>query len=872
MALVIKKGDIFIDNIVKCLRDSSLSQYFALFGASTIVYIAGKTVFQLMNGIRIHFWSRFRRVNLKESFGTWAIVTGCTSGIGRALSLELASRGMNVVLIARNLTHLNELSEYLEKNYEIQTLIIAVDFKDIGIYEVIREKLKPIENNLGILINNVAMVQDVPTYYTKISDTCIIDSINTNITSISLMSKIALQSMVKRRRGAILNVSSLSGVYATPLISIYSATKAFVNHFSRNLALEYRPKGIHVQNLIPMSVKTKMFKNIWDDDTVKSVVTSTTDVYAYNAISTLSRTYQTSGYWRHSLAQWFIFLLPSSLVEHKIHSIMRSSMNTWLNLHAKKTEHYTISIILIMALVVEKADLLVNEIFKGIRNSSITQYSALLGGSVVAYTVGKFLYQLVDGIRIHFWSRLCRINLKEKYGDWAIVTGCTSGIGRAITIELASRGINLALIARNPTFLKDLSEYIENEFKVKTLVIKVDFKDTGIYEDIRDQLKPIENELGMLFNNVGVTLEQIEEYTITQNSSILDVININISSMALMSKIGMEMMETRRRFVNHFSRNIYYECRQKGISVQNLVPMGVRTNMLKKFREDNDIGSTWTTPTSEVYAYNAINTVGRTFQTSGYWGHSLIQWFFGAFPLSVFESSMYARLRNKFVKKNNSVYKNADLKANFSSSIHKYSSSSSTYTPENILDDKPKDQSSRWSSNTISPPQFLILKLERPAIVKFILFGKYEKTHVCNLKRFKVFGGIREDDNFIELLDSGLKNDSIPESFPTSIYGESTFLPLLKSYNHLSYGKNNLGKRRQSDCALSIFDSIIISKYMNYFRKKTLIKLENEILTNLHDILVSSGNFVMAESIIDKAIHGRKGKNICGGGLIGFSN
>ncbi|XP_040578809.1 very-long-chain 3-oxoacyl-CoA reductase [Lepeophtheirus salmonis] len=328
MALVIKKGDIFIDNIVKSLRDSSLSQYFALFGASTIVYIAGKTVFQLMNGIRIHFWSRFRRVNLKESFGTWAIVTGCTSGIGRALSLELASRGMNVVLIARNLTHLNELSEYLEKNYEIQTLIIAVDFKDIGIYEVIREKLKPIENNLGILINNVAMVQDVPTYYTKISDTCIIDSINTNITSISLMSKIALQSMVKRRRGAILNVSSLSGVYATPLISIYSATKAFVNHFSRNLALEYRPKGIHVQNLIPMSVKTKMFKNIWDDDTVKSVVTSTTDVYAYNAISTLSRTYQTSGYWRHSLAQWFIFLLPSSLVEHKIHSIMRSSMNS----------------------------------------------------------------------------------------------------------------------------------------------------------------------------------------------------------------------------------------------------------------------------------------------------------------------------------------------------------------------------------------------------------------------------------------------------------------------------------------------------------------------------------------------------------------
>ncbi|CAB4058260.1 Very-long-chain 3-oxoacyl-CoA reductase,Very-long-chain 3-oxoacyl-CoA reductase-A [Lepeophtheirus salmonis] len=329
-------------------------------------------------------------------------------------------------------------------------------------------------------------------------------------------------------------------------------------------------------------------------------------------------------------------------------------------------------IILIMALIVERVDLLVNEVFKGIRNSSLMQYSALLGGSVVAYTVGKFLYQLADGIRIHFWSRVCRINLKEKYGDWAIVTGCTSGIGRAITIELASRGINLALIARNPTFLKDLSEYIENEFKVKTLVIKADFKDTGIYEDIRDQLKPIENELGMLFNNVGMSLDQVEDYTIAQNPSILDVINTNISSVALMSKIGIKMMETRRRgiivnvssiagiyvlplaslysstkgFVNHFSRNMYYECRQKGISVQNLVPMGVRTNMLRSLMSNDDIGNTWTTPTSEVYAYNAINTVGRTYQTSGYWCHSVgsvVFWYMSIVDIGKLSRKVYLK-------------------------------------------------------------------------------------------------------------------------------------------------------------------------------------------------------------------------------------
>jgi len=82
----------------------------------------------------------------------------------------------------------------------------------------------------------------------------------------------------------------------------------------------------------------------------------------------------------------------------------------------------------------------------------------------------------------------------------------------------------------------------------------------------------------------------------------------------------------------------------------------------------------------------------------------------------------------------------------------------------NILVDKPNDQSSRWSSESNYPPQYLILKLERPAIVQNITFGKYEKTHVCNLKKFKVFGGMNEE-NMTELLSSGLKNDYNKETF-----------------------------------------------------------------------------------------------------------
>ena len=69
--------------------------------------------------------------------------------------------------------------------------------------------------------------------------------------------------------------------------------------------------------------------------------------------------------------------------------------------------------------------------------------------------------------------------------------------------------------------------------------------------------------------------------------------------------------------------------------------------------------------------------------------------------------------------------------------------------------DKPGDQQSRWSSDTNTLPQFLVLKLSKsPAVVTSVTFGKYEKTHVCNLKRFKILGGLTQDEgNMIPLID-----------------------------------------------------------------------------------------------------------------------
>lgn len=86
--------------------------------------------------------------------------------------------------------------------------------------------------------------------------------------------------------------------------------------------------------------------------------------------------------------------------------------------------------------------------------------------------------------------------------------------------------------------------------------------------------------------------------------------------------------------------------------------------------------------------------------------------------------------------------------------IADYSGHSSNYLPAHIRDDCPNDQGSRWSSLTNDQNQFLLLKLERPALLRTITLGKYFKTHVCNLKEFRVLAG-SSPANLIEVVHSG---------------------------------------------------------------------------------------------------------------------
>jgi len=214
-------------------------------------------VFVLIHKFYVYFIRPAKNI---KKYGKWAIVTGCTDGIGKAIVEEFAIKGINVVLISRTQAKLDEQAKFLESKFKIQTKTVTVDFSQgsPSIFEPVKAAIEGLD--VGILVNNVGMSYDHAEYYLNLSKEKIEALIRLNIYSVTEMTYIVLPGMVERKRGAIINVSSASSLVSEPLYAVYSATKAFVNNFSIALHYEYKSQGIDIQSQIPAFVTTKLSK------------------------------------------------------------------------------------------------------------------------------------------------------------------------------------------------------------------------------------------------------------------------------------------------------------------------------------------------------------------------------------------------------------------------------------------------------------------------------------------------------------------------------------------------------------------------------------------------------------------------------------
>ena len=178
-----------------------------------------------------------------------ALITGASNGIGLELAKVHASKGGDLVLVARNKAKLDELKSTLENEYKVKVYTIG---KDLSATNAANEVYnETIHQNIQIdyLINNAGFGEFG--LFTDTDWNKELQMINLNITTLTAFTKLYLQDMVKRRSGKIMNVASTAAFQSGPTMAVYFATKAYVLSFSEAVNNEVSDKGVTITTLCP---------------------------------------------------------------------------------------------------------------------------------------------------------------------------------------------------------------------------------------------------------------------------------------------------------------------------------------------------------------------------------------------------------------------------------------------------------------------------------------------------------------------------------------------------------------------------------------------------------------------------------------------
>ena len=182
------------------------------------------------------------------------LITGATSGIGRACAYKFASMGADIILNGRKMDLLEEIKEDL-RDMCADVLILPFDVRDRDEMRKALDSLEGKWKNIDILINNAGLVFGVDKEFEGDLDEWDI-MIDTNIRGLLAMTRMVVPGMVERGRGHIINIGSIAGDAAYPGGSVYCATKAAVKALSDGLRIDLVDTPLRVTNLKPGMVET----------------------------------------------------------------------------------------------------------------------------------------------------------------------------------------------------------------------------------------------------------------------------------------------------------------------------------------------------------------------------------------------------------------------------------------------------------------------------------------------------------------------------------------------------------------------------------------------------------------------------------------
>jgi len=203
-----------------------------------------------------------------------ALVTGASSGIGRAMAIELAERGYNLILVARRRQRLFELKREITEKYDVKVRWFSSDLSKIEECKALFERVKHV--TIDVLINCAGF--GVFGAFDETDLDSELKMIDVNIKAVHILTKLFLCKFKARNKGYILNISSVAGFIAGPEFSSYYASKNYVLQLTKAIFEELRHSGsnVYIGAFCPGPVRTE-FNEV---SGVEFAVAGISDTYA----------------------------------------------------------------------------------------------------------------------------------------------------------------------------------------------------------------------------------------------------------------------------------------------------------------------------------------------------------------------------------------------------------------------------------------------------------------------------------------------------------------------------------------------------------------------------------------------------------------
>lgn len=253
-----------------------------------------------------------------RTYGSWALVTGASAGIGAAYARALAKEGLNVVLTARREERLRTLAGELETQCRVQTRVLPVDLAAEGAPTRLAQAVADLE--IGVFVNNAGF--GLAGRFDRAPHDRLLEMVRLNCVAVTALSHLLLPPMKVRGRGAMIVLASAAAYQPLALAAVYGATKAFDLMLGEALWAEYRGSGVDVVAVSPGPVDTE-FQGVAGETPHPGVTPEEVVAVSFAALGRKPSVVVGSA---NKVRAWSVRLAPRSFVARIAEMVMRANV------------------------------------------------------------------------------------------------------------------------------------------------------------------------------------------------------------------------------------------------------------------------------------------------------------------------------------------------------------------------------------------------------------------------------------------------------------------------------------------------------------------------------------------------------------------